>query len=165
MPLLEKEQIHFCLKIQTFKKKPVTNGTYQGSCWTFVQPSWNIRVTRHVLDWNNERHSALPIEIDGNCWKNVEPATVSNVKIPIRRGSQIAKLKFPLYSHSRYNDVKSAWATKKNEKRKLDNWWLGSNQIPVLLGDAIGHMQMRGLVSFKLGSLPKGGLKGRRMID
>jgi Holliday junction resolvase-like predicted endonuclease len=36
-------------------------------------------------------------------------------------------VKIPLYIHSRYNDVKAHWATKKNEIRELDKGWVVTN--------------------------------------
>lgn len=36
-------------------------------------------------------------------------------------------VKIPLYIHSRYNDVKAHWITKKGEARKLDDGWVVTN--------------------------------------
>lgn len=64
-------------------------------------------------------------EIDVVAEKN-GTITVIECKFHSEEGRN-CNVKIPLYIHSRYNDVKAHWATKKNEHRKLDKGWVVTN--------------------------------------
>ena len=52
-------------------------------------------------------------------------------------------VKIPLYIHSRYNDVRAHWETKKNETKKLDAGWVATNTR--FTNDAIQYGRCAGL--------------------
>jgi len=64
-------------------------------------------------------------EIDVVAEKN-GTVTVIECKFHSEEGRN-CNVKIPLYIHSRYNDVKGHWATKKNEHRELDKGWVVTN--------------------------------------
>tara|TARA_R110002126_G_scaffold2190_6_gene12586 strand:- start:4274 stop:5119 length:846 start_codon:yes stop_codon:yes gene_type:complete len=64
-------------------------------------------------------------EIDVVAEKN-GTVTVIECKFHSEEG-RYCNVKIPLYIHSRYNDVKGHWATKKNEHRELDKGWVVTN--------------------------------------
>lgn len=64
-------------------------------------------------------------EIDVVAEKN-GTVTVIECKFHSEEGRN-CNVKIPLYIHSRYNDVKGHWATKKNEHRELDKGWVATN--------------------------------------
>ncbi|GBF20209.1 MULTISPECIES: ATP cone domain-containing protein [Arenibacter] len=64
-------------------------------------------------------------EIDVVAEKN-GTVTVIECKFHSEEGRN-CNVKIPLYIHSRYNDVKAHWATKKNEHRELDKGWVVTN--------------------------------------
>lgn len=64
-------------------------------------------------------------EIDVVAEKN-GTITVIECKFHSEEGRN-CNVKIPLYIHSRYNDVKAHWATKKNEHRELDKGWVVTN--------------------------------------
>jgi Holliday junction resolvase-like predicted endonuclease len=64
-------------------------------------------------------------EIDVIAEKN-GTVTVIECKFHSEEGRN-CNVKIPLYIHSRYNDVKAHWATKKTENRELDKGWVVTN--------------------------------------
>tara|TARA_R110000822_G_scaffold73684_5_gene177108 strand:+ start:4062 stop:4907 length:846 start_codon:yes stop_codon:yes gene_type:complete len=64
-------------------------------------------------------------EIDVVAEKN-GTVTVIECKFHSEEGRN-CNVKIPLYIHSRYNDVKGHWTTKKNEHRELDKGWVVTN--------------------------------------
>ena len=64
-------------------------------------------------------------EIDVVAEKN-GTVTVIECKFHSEEGRN-CNVKIPLYIHSRYNNVKGHWATKKNEHRELDKGWVVTN--------------------------------------
>lgn len=64
-------------------------------------------------------------EIDVVAEKN-GTVTIIECKFHSEEGRN-CNVKIPLYIHSRYNDVKANWATKKNESRELDKGWVVTN--------------------------------------
>ncbi len=64
-------------------------------------------------------------EIDVVAEKN-RTVTVIECKFHSEEGRN-CNVKIPLYIHSRYNDVKGHWASKKNESRELDKGWVVTN--------------------------------------
>ncbi len=64
-------------------------------------------------------------EIDVVAEKN-GTVTVIECKFHSEEGRN-CNVKIPLYIHSRYNDVKGHWASKKNESRELDKGWVVTN--------------------------------------
>ncbi|MCM4173288.1 ATPase [Arenibacter sp. TNZ] len=96
-------------------------------------------------------------EIDVIAEKN-GTVTVIECKFHSEEGRN-CNVKIPLYIHSRYNDVKAHWATKKNEKRKLDNGWLVTNTR--FTGDAIAYGKCAGLYLLSWDLPLKDGLKDR----
>jgi len=64
-------------------------------------------------------------EIDVIAEKN-EKVIVVECKFHSEEGRN-CNVKIPLYIHSRYNDVKAHWATRKNENRELDKGWVVTN--------------------------------------
>lgn len=64
-------------------------------------------------------------EIDVVAEKN-GTVTIIECKFHSEEGRN-CNVKIPLYIHSRYNDVKAHWATKKNESRELDKGWVVTN--------------------------------------
>lgn len=68
-------------------------------------------------------------------------------------------VKIPLYIHSRYNDVKAHWATKKREAKKLDIGWVATNTR--FTKDAIQYGKCAGLYLLSWDYPPNDGLKDR----
>lgn len=96
-------------------------------------------------------------EIDVIAEKN-GTVTVIECKFHSEEGRN-CNVKIPLYIHSRYNDVKAHWATKKNENRKLDNGWLVTNTR--FTRDAIAYGKCAGLYLLSWDLPLKDGLKDR----
>lgn len=68
-------------------------------------------------------------------------------------------VKIPLYIHSRYNDVKAHWATKKREARKLDDGWVVTNTR--FTADAMAYGKCVGLYLLSWDLPLDNGLKDR----
>ena len=68
-------------------------------------------------------------------------------------------VKIPLYIHSRYNDVKAHWATKKTENRELDKGWVVTNTR--FTGDAIAYGKCAGMYLLSWDLPLNDGLKDR----
>jgi len=80
-------------------------------------------------------------EIDVLAEKN-GTVTVIECKFHSEEGRN-CNVKIPLYIHSRYNDVKAHWATKKKDNRELDKGWVVTNTR--FTGDAIAYGKCAGL--------------------
>ena len=68
-------------------------------------------------------------------------------------------VKIPLYIHSRYNDIKAHWATKKNETKKLDVGWVTTNTR--FTKDAVQYGTCAGLYLLSWDYPKNDGLKDR----
>lgn len=68
-------------------------------------------------------------------------------------------VKIPLYIHSRYKDVKTHWATKKNETKKMDIGWVVTNTR--FTADAIAYGKCAGLYLLSWDLPLNDGLKDR----
>ena len=68
-------------------------------------------------------------------------------------------VKIPLYIHSRYNDIKAHWATKKNETKKLDVGWVTTNTR--FTKDAVKYGTCAGLYLLSWDYPKNDGLKDR----
>lgn len=80
-------------------------------------------------------------EIDVVAEKN-GTVTIIECKFHAQEGRH-CNVKIPLYIHSRYDDVKAHWESKKNEIKKLDVGWVVTNTR--FTGDAIQYGQCSGL--------------------
>ncbi|MBC8768670.1 restriction endonuclease [Arenibacter sp. F26102] len=80
-------------------------------------------------------------EIDVVAEKN-GTVTVIECKFHSEEGRN-CNVKIPLYIHSRYNDVKAYWATKKKDNRQLDKGWVVTNTR--FTKDAIAYGKCAGL--------------------
>lgn len=96
-------------------------------------------------------------EIDVIAEKN-GTVTVIECKFHSEEGRN-CNVKIPLYIHSRYNDVKAHWATKKKENRELDKGWLVTNTR--FTADAIAYGTCAGLYLLSWDFPLNDGLKDR----
>jgi Holliday junction resolvase-like predicted endonuclease len=96
-------------------------------------------------------------EIDVIAEKN-GTVTVIECKFHSEEGRN-CNVKIPLYIHSRYNDVKAHWATKKKENRELDIGWVVTNTR--FTADAIAFGKCVGLYLLSWDLPLNDGLKDR----
>ncbi|RTE52423.1 ATPase [Arenibacter aquaticus] len=96
-------------------------------------------------------------EIDVMAEKN-DTAIIIECKFHSEEGRN-CNVKIPLYIHSRYNDVKAHWATKKKETRKLDYGWVVTNTR--FTADAIAYGKCVGLYLLSWDLPLDNGLKDR----
>ncbi|MBU2906209.1 restriction endonuclease [Arenibacter algicola] len=96
-------------------------------------------------------------EIDVIAEKN-GTVTVIECKFHSEEGRN-CNVKIPLYIHSRYNDVKAHWATKKTENRELDKGWVVTNTR--FTGDAIAYGKCAGMYLLSWDLPLNDGLKDR----
>lgn len=96
-------------------------------------------------------------EIDVFAEKN-GTVTVIECKFHSEEGRN-CNVKIPLYIHSRYNDVKAHWATKKNENRELDKGWVVTNTR--FTSDALAYGKCAGMYLLSWDLPLNDGLKDR----
>ena len=96
-------------------------------------------------------------EIDVIAEKN-GTVTIIECKFHSEEGRN-CNVKIPLYIHSRYNDVKAHWATKKGENRPLDKGWVVTNTR--FTGDAIAYGKCAGMYLLSWDLPLNDGLKDR----
>jgi len=96
-------------------------------------------------------------EIDVIAEKN-GTVTVIECKFHSEEGRN-CNVKIPLYIHSRYNDVKAHWATRKKENRELDKGWVVTNTR--FTGDAIAYGKCAGMYLLSWDLPSNDGLKDR----
>ncbi|MCK0190320.1 ATP cone domain-containing protein [Arenibacter sp. F20364] len=96
-------------------------------------------------------------EIDVIAEKN-GTVTVIECKFHSEEGRN-CNVKIPLYIHSRYNDVKAHWGTKKKEYKELDKGWVVTNTR--FTADAIAYGKCVGLYLLSWDLPLNDGLKDR----
>lgn len=96
-------------------------------------------------------------EIDVVAEKNGQ-TTIIECKFHGEEGRN-CNVKIPLYIHSRYNDVKAHWTTKKREPRKLDKGWVVTNTR--FTEQAMAYGKCAGLYLLSWDYPNKDGLKDR----
>lgn len=101
--------------------------------------------------------SCVTHEIDVFAEKN-GTVTIIECKFHSEEGRN-CNVKIPLYIHSRYNDVKAHWETKKNETKLLNTGWVVTNTR--FTTDAIKYGKCVGLFLLSWDFPQKDGLKDR----
>lgn len=96
-------------------------------------------------------------EIDVIAEKNGS-VTIIECKFHSEEGRN-CNVKIPLYIHSRYNDIKAHWATKKKETKKIDAGWVVTNTR--FTEDAIKYGKCAGLYLLSWDYPVNDGLKDR----
>lgn len=101
--------------------------------------------------------SCVTHEIDVIAEKNGR-TTIIECKFHGEEGRN-CNVKIPLYIHSRYNDIKAHWATKKREPKTLDRGWVVTNTR--FTEHAIAYGKCAGLYLLSWDYPNKDGLKDR----
>ncbi len=110
---------------------------------TLVDEILNGVCVTHEIDVLAEKNGSLTVI---ECKFHSEEGRNCNVKVP-------------LYIHSRYNDVKAHWATKKTESKTMDAGWVVTNTR--FTEDAINYGKCAGLYLLSWDYPIKDGLKDR----
>jgi len=153
--LLEKKKAVFASKYKL--KKAIyelgpTGFPFERFVADILQYSGYDTRTNQIMNGNCVNH-----EIDVVAEKN-ETVIIIECKFHGEKGRN-CNVKVPLYIHSRYNDVKAYWDTKKKETKKLDLGWVVTNTR--FTNDAIQYGKCSGLYLLSWDYPLNDGLKDR----